>query len=58
MKYDKMRFGDLKVGFDAPDIEIIDLNGNKVHLFDFLEYNTPFVLIGGVQKKIIIIKNL
>jgi len=47
MKYNKMRFGSLKVGIQVPDVNLCTLLGNDVSLTSFIHQDRPLVIIGG-----------
>ncbi|UJR26446.1 hypothetical protein I4U23_007776 [Adineta vaga] len=46
-KYNRARDGDLQVGDVAPDVPIIQLDGQEGQLFDGLKSSSPTVLISG-----------
>ncbi len=47
VRYDERREGDLKVGEQAPDVELVALDGtSKVHLRDFVD-SKPLILLFG-----------
>lgn len=47
VKYNRARDGDLNIGDTAPNVPVLELNGQESQLFDGLKPSSSTVLIGG-----------
>jgi hypothetical protein len=47
MKFNRARRGDLECEMDAPNVPLVAMNSNLVHLHDFVQPGRPLVVVAG-----------